>query len=387
MLSGRLRSTLVVLAVLGTNIGAGLAAPWDLIGIKRVEADPNKDYRLAENNGPWMILAVTFSGDQARQQARDLVLELRKRYKLPAYLHPMEIDLSDAGSYGLDGKGKPRKMRYQRGEHIQEIAVLVGNYPAVDDVQAQRDLKKIKFLRPECLEIKEGKKVNRTLAALRFMQQQIQSGFVDEKRSGFVENVKAGRGPMAAAFVTTNPLLPRDYYVPGGLDEDILKMNRGVKHSLLNCPKRYSVKVATFSGSVVIDQRKIKDIEAGAEMPSKLVEAAENAHDLTEALRAKNYEAYEFHDLYSSVVCVGSFDSVGDKQPDGRVVANPAVLKVMETFGAGNALAAVPNPSQSIKPKTMKVRGREIPFDLQPLPIEVPRQSIAKTYEHRVERF
>jgi hypothetical protein len=362
------------------------AAPWDMMGFNRVEADPNKTYRLSDDNGPWMILAVTFSGDEAESQARELVLELRKRYKMPAFLHPMEIDLSDAGTYGIDAKGNARKMRYQRGSHLREIAVLIGNYPAVDDVQAQRDLKKVKYMHPDCLEIKAGKKVNRPLAALRTMQQQIQSGFLDDKKSAFVENVKAGRGPMANAFVTTNPLLPRDYYVAGGVEHEIIELNQGVKYSLLDCPKRYSVKVATFSGSVVIDQRKIKEIESGKQMPSKLVEAAENAHEMTELLRKKGYEAYEFHDPYSSIVCVGSFDSVAQPGGDGRTVINPAVLKTIEAF-AGQKDASGQLAAQAAKPRTIKIRGRDVPFDLQPLPVEVPRRSIAQQYQRKPERF
>lgn len=362
-------------------------APWDLISFRRVEANPQKTYALDDSNGPWMILAVTFSGDDALSQANELALELRKRYKLPAFVHEMEIDLHDAGTFGYDQKGNPKKMKYQRGDEIREIAVLVGNYPAVDDVQAQRDLRKIKYMRPDCLELKEGKKTSRPLAALRYMQQQIQSGFIDEQKSAVVENVKAGMGPMANAFVTTNPLLPREYYVPDGLDREVVEMNRHVKYGLLNCGSRFSVKVATFTGNVVIDPKKIKEIEAGRDMPSKLVQAAEDAHDMTEALRAKGVEAYEFHDKYSSVVCVGHFDSIGTKMPDGHIELNPAVAQIMQTYAAKAQHVPGQALPQASEPQTIRVRGREIPFDVQPMPVEIPRQSIARQFEHRVERY
>ena len=49
----------------------------------RIEADPNQAYRLKQENGPWMIMACSFSGaKEPRRQAHELVLELRKRYKL-----------------------------------------------------------------------------------------------------------------------------------------------------------------------------------------------------------------------------------------------------------------------------------------------------------------
>lgn len=373
--------------VLMLQPGALRSAPWDLISFKRVDANPNKVYQIGEESGPWMILAVTFSGDDAETQAKELALELRKRYKMPAFVHEMEIDLNEAGTFGYDQKGNPRRMKYQRGDDIREIAVMVGNYPTVDDVQAQRDLKKIKYMRPECLELKDGKTVSRPLAALRYMQQQIQSGFIDETKSAVVENVKAGMGPMANAFVTTNPLLPREYYVPAGLDREVVEMNRDVKYSLLKCDKRYSVKIATFNGNVVIDQRKIKEIESGKQMPSKLIRAAEDAHDMTEALRAQGVEAYEFHDKYSSVVCIGNFDSIGTKMPDGHIELSPAVVQIMEQYGGKKQSLPGQPMAQPTEPKTIRVRGRDIPYDLQPMPVEVPRQSLARQFEHRVERF
>ena len=68
-----------------TGIGLGLAlwlsatagtTPWDkLFSIHHVDADPNKSYPLTEKNGPWMILACSFSGEKASQQAHDLVFE------------------------------------------------------------------------------------------------------------------------------------------------------------------------------------------------------------------------------------------------------------------------------------------------------------------------
>lgn len=384
----RHRIVWLALVLMGVALGdPARGAPWDLVKLRRVEADPGKIYTLKEENGPWMILAVTFTGDDAEKQANDLALELRQRYKMPAWVHLMELDLEEAEALGFDAKGKRKKMRYQRGDEVREIAVMVGNYPTVDDAQAQRDLKKLKYMRPECLEMAEGKKVSRPLAALRYMQQQVKSGFLDENKSAVVENVKAGMGPMANAFVTTNPLLPREYFVPQGIDRETVEMNRDVKFSLLGCGKKYSVRVATFNGNVVIDPKTIKAIESGREMPSKLLQAAEDAHDMVEWLRARGIEAYEFHDRYSSVVCVGAFDTIGSKMPDGHIELSPAVAKIMEEF-TGKKQAA---PGQAVavptEPKSITVRGRAIPYDLQPMPVEVPQVSLANQFEHRVERF
>ena len=44
---------------------------------KRVAADPNGDYSLAEKNGPWLIMAMSFNGEGGETEARELVTELR----------------------------------------------------------------------------------------------------------------------------------------------------------------------------------------------------------------------------------------------------------------------------------------------------------------------
>ena len=53
-----------VAIVAGNSVrGAG---PWDkLLTAQRVDADPQKAYNLTEQNGPWMIMACSFSGEKA----------------------------------------------------------------------------------------------------------------------------------------------------------------------------------------------------------------------------------------------------------------------------------------------------------------------------------
>ena len=40
-------------------------------------SDPQAMYPLAEKDGPWLVLATTFRGETARDDARQLVHELR----------------------------------------------------------------------------------------------------------------------------------------------------------------------------------------------------------------------------------------------------------------------------------------------------------------------
>ena len=342
------------------QVTADAAAPWEnLLSFNRVDADPEKSYRVTEENGPWLILAASFSGKGAQQQARELVLELRKRYKIEAYTTRMRFDYGATGARGIDRYGAPRRMRYRRGSEGEEAAVLVGNFAAFNDPKAKEMLTKIKRMRPNCLEASESKPTTQNMAQWRM----------------FAKHTSREReklGPMMAAFVTTNPVLPKNYFTSAGLDKTVVDMNEDVKHSLLDCPGKYTVQVATFKGRVVTKQQDIMAIEQGKDFKGTLTDAAWKAHRLTEALRQKKWEAYEFHDRYASIVTVGSFESAGTPRRDGKIEINPQVHAVIKAFAAEQISQPVPNGALPAKVKTLI----DIPFDVQPIPVEVPRRSI-----------
>ena len=350
---------------------AQAAPPWaSLVSFNQVEADPAKSYSLAESNGPWMIMASSFSGDGAEKQAQELALELRKRYKLEAYTHKAKFALGDANARGVDRFGNPIKARYQRGTQLEEYAVLVGNFKGVDDPEAQSTLQKLKYTQPKCLDVSETKHTNQSLAGLRMWVQAVGGG---EKQT---------KGPMAHAFITTNPMLPKEMFAPNsGLDPLVLEMNRDVPHSLLNCPGKFTVVVATFKGRTIIEQKEISQVKSGKNFESELAEAAQKAHVLTEALRIKGYEAYEFHDRYASIVAVGSFDSVGSPRTDGKTEINPRIHAIMKTFGAEPINLG---GRTEMKPKKMgPFPGEnvgELFFDIQPMPSQVPQRSLAAVH-------
>ena len=340
------------------------APPWAmLLTFNRVEADPQKAYRVGEENGPWMIMACSFSGEGAQKQAQDLAYELRKRYKLPAFTHGAEFKFGTTQARGI--YGAPLKMQH-RVDNLQEVAVLVGNYTGVDDPRAQKTLSKLKYSRPKCLEIDAAGQTNQSLAGWRMTQRKLHE---------FIGSQKKEKGPMGHAFITTNPVLPKEYFTAPGLDPLVVKMNRNVTHSLLDCPGKYTVQVATFKGNTFIKPKDIRDVENGKHVKSKLAEAADKAHRLTEALREeKGWEAYEFHDRYASIVTVGSFDSVGTPRADGKIEINPKIAIIMRTFGGLPTTGPV--PAGSLPTSVKSLAG--IPFDTQPIMVEVPKRSIGR---------
>lgn len=367
---------LVCLVAFGSLMPSFAAAEpvWARLNVfKRIEADPDKEYRLTEANGPWLIMAATFLGDEAEEQAHDLVLELRRDFKLEAYIHDRVFDYSgEIESEKVNKFGEPAKMRYRRDQVYKEFAVLVGNFPSVDDRDAQKVLDRIKHISPEML---DPEKADRPLSGLRELQRQAWQAINSDKRD---------RGPMARAFIVTNPLLPPEFFNPPGLDPLLVEMNKGVEYSLLKCPGEYSVQVASFSGDVVLDQTKIAKLQKASfsSAESRLAEAALKAHEMTMALREKGFEAYEFHDRYISFVTVGSFNSVGTPRVDGQTEINPEIHRIMETFGSQNLSAD--GDAGSVKARSIKTKSfKQLPYDIQPLPVRVPRQTTSAVYTTR----
>lgn len=382
--AGRFRLSFCALSaavLVSSTTATKAAAPWQaLVPFKKVDVDPNSSYPVAQTNGPWMIMATTFHGEDAETKAQALVYELRSKYKLPAYTYSKTFDFTKPErGRGLDRYGKPKQMRYQEAKVVKEVAVLVGDYDTIDDPAAEKTLKKIKSLTPACLKDEAADS-----------QSKSKGWFV----SGATVN-RNKKGPMGHAIVATNPLLPPEYFNSKGVDRLVLEMNKEVEHSLLDCPGKYTVKVGTFTGAAVIDERKIDEVNRGKSMASKLEEAADMAHRMTKRLRQMGVEAYEFHDRTQSIVCVGNFAVAGMPREDGGFDVNPAILEVMRTYGPEKTVTAagVAMHPKSIGPSGITVHAKdgdgskvqnakaEIFFDIEPEVMEVPRRSIASDYQ------
>jgi hypothetical protein len=343
------------------------------IPFNRVEADSGGDYTLQQEHGPWLILAATFAAKEgAEEQARELVLELRKRFKLEAYIDAREFDFTET----LQGKtidrytGGPARMKYANFSHHKSFAVLVGNFESFDDPELPATLNKIKHARPDCLDLSK-----REWSAQRFI------GLRELQRRMNTDPAKQRKGPMGNAFVTRNPHLPDEYFAPTGLDDFVISLNQNVKYSLLNNPKAYTVKVASFGGKDTMNVQEIETIKRTGRVSDKLEVAADQAHRLTMALRARGVEAYEFHDRLESIVTVGSFESVGEPREDGKIEINPTVHRIMQLYSASRQ----PLPGQDssgLQPRTLG----GIALDIQAIPVIVPRRSIAADYVKRSTR-
>lgn len=349
-----------------------LPASW----FSAAEADPQAMHPLAEKDGPWLILATTFRGEAAREDARKLAAELRARHRLRAYTHEKAFDYTgEQAGIGLNPDGSPKRMRYANAERVVEVAVLVGDFASCEDPRGQKTLQLVKSLHPESL----GGTAAKTRLVADFLQANRQHAR------------PAGKPPLHAAIMIPNPLLPDDYFSRQEVDDFVLAMNADVDHGLLDCPGRYTVRVATFTGSGTFSSGDEQAPDAGGsfvdvnrflealkgsgwrdpqvrgvERESRLVEAADNAHRLTEALRRAGWQAWEFHDRDSSIVCVGSIDQLAVPSASGRPEPHPEIARIVAGLG--------PDPAALARGQVLPRSFAGILLDVQPKPIDVPRR-------------
>ena len=352
------------------------------------DAQRQASTQLTQRAGPWLIMCASFVGEDGRQQARRLAQELHDKHRLTTYVFSHEFDFvaEVAGKgrgwevYDLGGEKKlrPKRMKPAGESQFEEIAVLVGDFASVEDARAQKTLAQIKTLKPESMAyydieaaVNDSKLAGSRLRAWR--------EFSSLKSKNPSDKIK---GPMKAAFMMPNPLLPDDYFTARKIDLEVLKWNKKPKYSLLKNDNIYTVKIATFSGESTMEIDQIEKTKANESWrkkkdryreETKLDRAAKKATVLTDYLRNQGVEAYEFHDRYESYVCVGGYDWLVKPNQQGVPENHPEMVKTINTF-KGRA-ANIPGKPGAIRSYTLpkKLATAGIACDLQPLPVLVPK--------------
>ena len=180
------------------------------------EADASKMYELSDEDGPWMILASTLTGDGAKQRANQLALEIRSNLGLPAFIYKEKFDFTGTLRYD---QITSKRVRYANRYQYEAYAVLVGEYDRVDHPDVQRDLKKIKTTSSKVLE-----DPNALAAEMDGKSQASTVKIVATKLRAMSMGGKRP-GPMANAFATRNPMLPEDYFEAPVVDSFVSQLN------------------------------------------------------------------------------------------------------------------------------------------------------------------
>lgn len=288
-----------------------------------VDVDPNKEYVVTPEQGPWLIRATVYVGPESRQLAHEMVMFIRQTHKLPAFVY---------SHTDVEKKKQDEETRQQREylarlqqmypenqlklpvRHVRiedQYVVLVGGYKDMDAAnKALRDFKKL-----------QEPADKRLLPML--------TQFDLHNRNDDVKVAYAN--PFVTAYVVPNPAAPHERKVEETKNYRFLKkLNSGEHYSLLRCRKPYTLMVAAFQG--------LGTFEAVDKEPSggfwdsvstmwknhsgdMLEASAQNAHNLGKILselKSNRGPGPLFEDVYvlhmpkGSIVTVGGFDSADD---------------------------------------------------------------------------
>ncbi len=321
---------------------------------------------LTKKHGPWMIMACSFTVYNAEggvgpdyqkiveeqrangeKAARELVVELKKKLNLDAFVYEMEDKVEEVRTTDRFGQSRVRKIKSNHGQ----TCVLAGNFDSFDDPKAQEILKKLKVMRPKCLE------------------------------NGTFQAHSKEFGPMGNAFMTVNPLISPEELVTLERKRDplIKRLNSGSEYSLLKNPGKYTLIMATFKGrsaGVAMNaskdeiSRKINKFDIKLETDATLDKAGYEAWSMAKTLRSQNKEAWVYHDRDKSIVTLGSFNSPDDpkllriaEEHKARYETDPKTGKQFLTC----QMVSIPGKSEKAPPEKFWL------IDPEPYVMPVPR--------------
>jgi hypothetical protein len=143
------------------------------------------------------------------------------------------------------------------------------------------------------------------------------------------------KGPLVGAFMTINPMLNPEEVAQRSVDREAKALNSNIQFALVQNPKKYTVRVASFTGKTMTvgastnaqaEKNKLDKFDYEISRGNTTIDrAGEDATQLTHYLRSKGrsfqserggdpflYEAYVYHNKFESIVTIGAFDSPDD---------------------------------------------------------------------------
>ena len=277
-----------------------------------IDADPSKEYKVVPEAGPWMIRAAVFVGPEARSMAHEIVMEIRTRDKLPAWVY----------NHGDEERRKRQEyieqMRQKYGDarikltRIQdECAVLIGGYKDADT--AAKALKKIRKLAPPTNE-----NLMPTLHEIDTSKEIIARKAKEELSPGERLEVQTVHvNPFVTSFVVHNPTVPVERHVDKSQEVNLKKLNAGEDYSVFHCKKDWTIVVACYVGaSAIVPKENAETFLEKLGKPHELTDAsALQAHEMAKMLREKmRVDAYVLHLRSASLVTVGGYQSEDDPE-------------------------------------------------------------------------
>ena len=198
-------------------VSAGRAEPIPTI-------DPIQQFMVTPQAGAWMVNAACYPGEVGKDLSRQLMLELRNKHHLPAYIFNLSAEkrkqemLDDEKHFKETHPGEP--FRPRRSKIEDQWAVLIGGYRDIEAARAA--LPKIRALPMPDLKLPNGKVPFDTLIAR------------SEDGKGPVMSMKVS--PYVNAMCVPNPAIPQDVGRKK-YDKFWETLNANEEFSLLRCKR------------------------------------------------------------------------------------------------------------------------------------------------------
>lgn len=295
-----------------------------LAGLAKAGAVNADDYTVTPVAGPWLICAASYTGPEAAQLAQELVLDIRKTYRLNAYVYN-RADKERREQEDLRQKWQSQmgNARFRTTRVEDQYAVLVGGYADIDAARA--DLDRIKKLKPS------DKKLMRIIFRAKVGdEERATSRFEKEARAKAEEASYVS--PFLDAFVVPNPTVRHERKAEAKHDPALKDMNADESFSLLKCKQPWTLLVAVYQGVSVIQASNSEPTfleKMLGKSGGTLSASAQNAHSFAAAYQAAakkfGLDVYVLHTRQGSLVTVGGFNGKDDprlKQAEQIVTNN-----------------------------------------------------------------
>lgn len=300
-------------------------------------------FPISAEAGPWMICATTYVGQDGAELARQVVLDLRNKNRLGAYI----FNRGDEERQRQREEFEALKKRYppgtplrRRGYLVQDqFAVLVGGFKDMESASAF--LPRLKKLPPPVLKLQDGQKNPYEVLTYEEMDPQTRKVV---KKTGLVH-------PYHNAMVVRNPAVPAPKVAKPRWDPFWKQLNAHEEFSLLRNPKAWTLVVKEYSGARVIQEQANKSsfltaLGFGGSRGGEMLDAsAMQANALAKFLRDQKIglTPWVLHTRHSSVVSVGGFDSRDDPELM-RTVELVGKLRFTPKGGGADPVGLLPNP-------------------------------------------
>ncbi len=344
-----------------------------------------RDIQVTPDTGEWMICVMSYSGPKCYKWAREMVIYLRKEYKLPAYVYDRGGELRRAE------REKVRKSFRKFAKHQ-----LPSN---VDPEKVDPEFTKKMWKRSECARVRQfwnipdqtailvgayrdkdtAKEVLREIEKLPMPDHKIiklhalYGGSKKAKSKKAAKVTWVWQNPFLHSFVCRNPTLPEkkaDPTKPQLNMKLVRQLNAHEPYSILKTKGKVTFVIAEYQLPVILKQKNnpkslVEKFDfsgmffSGMFVKKKDDSAGASAHSMAKALRGDplNIDAYVLHLPRSSLVLVGSFRSFDDPKMRvtfdrlRRVVARFRQVQAQGHPEQANPLGLFPKPRPMVIPR------------------------------------